>query len=105
MCYSYFCLFTDVLTETFPEARGDVNRRVTRWLSGARDRRNGSEPARKKRRVEPQAREDGRSPRAEGSPEEAVPANVPERSPTAGGEALSVTESPPPAKELPFADY
>ena len=48
-------LFTDVLTEALPEARGDVNGGVTRWLSGARDHRAGSEPARKKSRAEPPA--------------------------------------------------
>ena len=55
MCVMYLrckhmCLFTYVLTDAFGESRGAVHQRVTRWLSGARDRRAGSEPARKKKK-------------------------------------------------------
>ena len=46
------CLFTELLHSAWKSPRAEVNRRVSMWLSGARDRRSGPEPARKKRAVE-----------------------------------------------------
>ena len=46
-------MFTDVLAEEHRRPRGDITHRITRWLSGARDRRAGAEPARKRSRTDP----------------------------------------------------
>ena len=57
--------------------RQDVSRLVSRWLSGARDRRTGAEPPRK-RRVAPGSGRTGTEESAEPSPEPVieVPAEV-----------------------------
>ena len=43
------CLLPDVLNTAWGTSRQEVSRRISQWLSGARDRRSGSEPARRKR--------------------------------------------------------
>lgn len=67
-----FCyVFTDVLIENHREARAEINSRITRWLSGSRDRRAGGEPARKKSRVGTSA-----APVQGGLPDSAIPSAI-----------------------------
>ena len=95
-------LFLDVLHTAWGNSRAEVGRRMSQWLSGARDRRSGTEPARRKRTTWTAATAQGvaeaPAPRpAAGGPEE-IPAPRPD--PSELEEEEDVEE-----QELPYARY